>query len=309
MEPDEFQINLDGIQASFYITGYDSRTGQCTVRIKSRQPYDFSVKVFLSNTGGNHINDQIPALLFQYISKIIVTDSDGVRYIFGGDGNDLSSIEFSIKPCSTYRYGMASASTWNLTRIEYPNNETITFRYRKDGRPIVRTILREGRGLNYKIDGDNYGNYLLDSSLPPSSTGSWYNYYINNDLYSQRDDSPYIKLMYLSPSYLSSVRSKASGDSVVFHISRSIELKDLGTDTDPTYEDAAELFRTNPVSVTTMRTSTLRTSSPITTICVWTASPKARREYCSLTATTPMSACPSPPSVLWPEQMMVASTH
>lgn len=133
MEPDEFQINLDGIQASFYITGYDSRTGQCTVRIKSRQPYDFSVKVFLSNTGGNHINDQIPALLFQYISKIIVTDSDGVRYIFGGDGNDLSSIEFSIKPCSTYRYGMASASTWNLTRIEYPNNETITFRYRKDG--------------------------------------------------------------------------------------------------------------------------------------------------------------------------------
>ena len=246
MEPDEFQINLDGIQASFYITGYDSRTGQCTVRIKSRQPYDFSVKVFLSNTGGNHINDQIHALLFQYISKIIVTDSDGVRYIFGGDGNDLSSIEFSIKPCSTYRYGMASASTWNLTRIEYPNNETITFRYRKDGRPIVRTILREGRGLNYKIDGDNYGNYLLDSSLPPSSTGSWYNYYINNDLYSQRDDSPYIKLMYLSPSYLSSVRSKASGDSVVFHISRSIELKDLGTDTDPTYEDAAELFRTKP---------------------------------------------------------------
>lgn len=47
MEPDEFQINLDGIQASFYITGYDSRTGLCSVKIKSRQPYDFSVKVFL----------------------------------------------------------------------------------------------------------------------------------------------------------------------------------------------------------------------------------------------------------------------
>ena len=246
MEPDEFQINLDGIQASFYITGYDSRTGLCSVKIKSRQPYDFSVKVFLSNTYENHINNQIEALLFQYISKIIVTDSNGVRYTFGDNDADISSIEFSIRPCTTYRYGMASASTWNLTKIEYPNNETITFRYLKDGRPIVRTILREGRGLSYKIDNDNYGNYLLDSSLPPGSTGSWYNYYINNNLYSQRDDFPYIKLMYVSPSYLSSVRSKASGDSVVFHTSRSIELKDLGTDTDPTYEDAAELFRTKP---------------------------------------------------------------
>lgn len=246
MEPDEFQINLDGIQASFYITGYDSRTGQCTVKIKSRQPYDFSVKVFLSQTRGNHINDQINALLFQYISKIIVTDSDGVRYTFGSDDDDLSSIEFSIRPCSTYCYGMASASTWNLSRIEYPNNEAITFRYRKDGRPIVRTILREGRGLGYKIDDDNYGNYLLDSSLPEGSTGSWRKYYIDNDLYSQIDKYPYIKLMYISPSYLSSVRSKASGDSVVFHISRSIELKDLGTDTDTTYENSAEFFRTKP---------------------------------------------------------------
>ncbi len=133
-------------------------------------------------------------------------------------------IEFSIKPCSTYRYGMASASTWNLTRIEYPNNETITFRYRKDGRPIVRTILREGRGLNYKIDGDNYGNYLLELIVTSKQ-----HRIVVQLLHQQR---PILTKRRLSlhqtdvpsPSYLSSVRSKASGDWVVFHISRSIEL-------------------------------------------------------------------------------------
>lgn len=66
MEPDEFQINLGRIQASFYITGYNRETGQCSIKIQSRHPYDFSVKVFLSSTTGNHYDDRIKATLFQY---------------------------------------------------------------------------------------------------------------------------------------------------------------------------------------------------------------------------------------------------
>ena len=246
MEPDEFQVNIEGIQASFYIIGYDASTGRCDVKIRSRQPVDFKVRLFLSDIPGNHFNDDIKAMLFRHISGMVVTASDGTRYIFGSDGSDLSSVEFSIRPSTLSRYGLAVASTWNLTGIEYPGGGNISLKYRKEGRPVVRTILREGRGLGYKIDDDNYGTYLIDSSLPAGTPGSWLSYYVNNNRYSMRDDSPHVKLMFLSPSYLSSIKSGSGGDSLAFHISRSVELSDLGTDEDSTYVAAAELFRTKP---------------------------------------------------------------
>lgn len=37
----------------------------------------------------NHFSEQIKAMLFRHISKIVVTDSHGVRYTFGDDGGTL----------------------------------------------------------------------------------------------------------------------------------------------------------------------------------------------------------------------------
>lgn len=154
--PDEFQVNIEDIHASFFFVGEND------VKIVSKTPADFTVECFL-NDGELHQSEGYPgslvmyrsqsdtsitfkAHLYRYIEKMIITNKDGTKYHFGGD---KSAIEFSIRqrynyaavqydPSAHQWNAVGTANTWMLTKIERPDGEEIAFTYEKSGIPIVR---------------------------------------------------------------------------------------------------------------------------------------------------------------------------
>ena len=68
------------------------------------------------------------------IKKITLTDSNGIRYEFGGD---FSAIEYSRVGHTAYKekphryFDVPQPMTWNLTKIIYPNQNTIELKYKK----------------------------------------------------------------------------------------------------------------------------------------------------------------------------------
>lgn len=215
--PDEFQINIEDIHASFYFTGENE------VKIVSKSPADFTVECIL-NDGEIHQSEGYPgslvmyrsqqdtsitfkAHLYRYIEKLIVTNKDGTKYHFGGD---KSAIEFSIRQRYSYEAAQSSpsnhqwnavgtANTWMLTRIERPDGEEITFIYEKNGVPIVRH--QSHRIMEYDEVVYNNQNDMNHFVFWNTFTGMSRGTYV-----------PYLGINYtfLMPSYLKSIRCKVS---------------------------------------------------------------------------------------------------
>ena len=139
-EPDEFQVNLDDIQASFYIVGKNK------IKIKSKTDATFKVDIKLNTSNSslilyqnsNNRRKNLKSKLFTYISEIVITKNDGTKYYFGGD---LSAIEFSCVQYPTYVRdntintnewkSIATANTWMLKKVALTNGEEIEFKYAK----------------------------------------------------------------------------------------------------------------------------------------------------------------------------------
>ena len=211
--PDEFCINTEDINASFYFTGENQ------VAIVSKSPVDFTVECEISTESSdspglllfsNPINPENPlkAHRYHYFSRFKITSSSGVVYIFGGDD---SSIEYSISPVpfnspSPAWYAVATANTWNLKEIIYPNGEHITFDYQRDDIPMIRTDQHYGWSFDVLQSGS--GNYT----------------HLGWTTVVDRPQMDSLHISYVIPSYLSAISSSITKDSLFFNRCQSTEL-------------------------------------------------------------------------------------
>ena len=212
-QPDEFQIHVPGMSASFYIVGYDDNAGTCDIKIKSQTSSFFRVdsielvhpvesKIVLYGTGNNTLD----ARLYSYIKSLQVTDSNGVIYFFGGTS---STIEFEMIPSHTGGWNLtATANSWMLREIRYPNGEIIYFDYKKAGVPII------ARDVHYAhtIGGTGGQDTFNTMSYPSLRKNKFFSF--------------------IRPSYLTEIRSSISKDTIQFYSSRSNELEIPFNDSD-----------------------------------------------------------------------------
>ena len=199
-EPDEFQINIDDIHASFYFVGNGK------IKIVSKSGDNFSVSYTM-----NRELSGVPVKDFQYegnniilyntFYEFIVTKDDGTKYYFGGQED---AIEYSMTAYGVFSGLLdlkAVANTWMLTKIERPDGEEIYFNYRRDGVPIV------------VIDYEHFGHAEANNEVgthreKPGST---------HDIVKDFE--------FILPSFLKSIRCKYGRDSLVFNTSKSIQKK------------------------------------------------------------------------------------
>ena len=196
--PDEFQINIEDINASFYFVG-DGK-----IKIVSKSDADFTVTYTMNEYAGfsgegRHLQSfrysDHDVLVYDTFHEFIVTKKDGTRYHFGGYED---AIEYSMTPRSEGEYSylevQATANTWMLTKIERPDGEEIIFNYKRDGVPIV----------------------IVDSQYWESSVAAYY----NPQLIGSTDG---ISFYFLLPSYLESIHSKYGTDQLVFNTCVSVQ--------------------------------------------------------------------------------------
>ena len=198
-EPDEFQVNVGDISASFYLMSNDS------VKIKSKSNCIFKIDInvaTLSEVTDNNgdyvliedlVMGDLIAKCFTYIKEIILTNNDGIKYYFGGD---KSTIEFSFDKCNS-RDLRATANTWHLKKIVIPNGETIELNYEKSGIPLIEFNNR------YVNEYDESNRPTIDSS---------------DAFYGNRSYT------LIQPSYLKSIHSVTTGRTMTFKSSKSTEL-------------------------------------------------------------------------------------
>ena len=206
-EPDEFIVNIDGLNASFYFDGPNG------IRIVSQTAEEFSVSyeldrkedpVRLYTKGPSHLD----ANLFTYIKTLTLYKGDGVRYTFG---NSLDNIEFSYQQdtlLSAQRL-VGAANTWYLSQIAYPGGETIDFTYEKHGFPIVKTDVHSKLWVH----------------CTDISTLSGQSFYRTDEYYTNESNYSNLTLTILNPSYLTRVENSMSGDYLDFHIWKTDELE------------------------------------------------------------------------------------
>lgn len=218
-EPDEFILNIDGLQATFYLTGENE------IKVVSKSDASFDVSWELDTdsdytglvmyTHPSNQNNKRRARRFTYLKSFVVRDREGNVYYFGGDDN---SIEYSIVQHSALRTSdmsyqntsvwnaIATSNTWMLTRIERPDGEVISFSYKQDGIPIVVHDFHHGFTFFQTVGGNHSGPYGYDTYDKP---------YVKNNL----------SVTFLRPIYLQSISCRLSGDSLTFNSSQSQELK------------------------------------------------------------------------------------
>lgn len=205
LSPDEFQVVLPDVSGSFFFGADDIKV------FPSKGQPRFYVEYELENEedafpfwrkGSAHLNVR----RFCYFKSFTIISDKGVRYRFGGDD---SAIDFSYTQC--LRLGgerlVGTANTWHLTSIVFPSGEEIVFTYEKDGYPVVVHDIHTRMFFVVEVR-DTSGT----NDLHP------YGYYTDDD-----DNGPYTNLSYtfLHPSYLSSISSVRTGETIVFNRSRS----------------------------------------------------------------------------------------
>ena len=205
-EPDEFIVNLEGLNASFYFDGPNG------IRIVSQSAEEFKVEYELGSnyeiTLISEVSNSLKAHLFTYIKKLVLTKGDGTRYTFGGD---LSSIEFCYqqdKHLNEQRL-VGTANTWYLSKIEIPGGETIQFSYQKRGFPIVK------KDVHNKL-------YVHYTSVLAWETGGITS---TEEVYTSESDYSNISLAILNPSYLTRIENNISGDYLNFSLQKTDELE------------------------------------------------------------------------------------
>ncbi len=214
---DEFQVCIDDINASFYVSGYDRQTGEAQIKIISRDPVCFKAKIILSGTqqrkvlySSNMPDDYYSAWHFSHISSIILTKDNGVVYTFGGDDN---AIEYSYQILRTNYSERLDArtvtNTWHLKSIHFPWGEEIYFEYKKDGHPIYK---RDVHTLTNIID------MGVSAGVPDNQSEGNTKAPINSNKYLN------VSYTVLEPAYLTSISSKLTCDTLHFTSTKSTEL-------------------------------------------------------------------------------------
>ena len=229
-EPDEYILSAPGISCSFILVNNHqlkviSRDGSPISLEEVHTSYDAgseSLDMYPGQVTGN-TNGRVAAKRFRYIDRIIIRDSQGNRYVFGGDAD---AIEYSVvqrpilvgsksSPTNTGTWdAVATANTWMLTRIERADGETVTFSYVRNGVPIVLRDVHHG--CVYASDGGSPGWFqtyygVLDNSEDTND--------IRSDIYRQN-----LQFSFLMPCYLSEIRCLLSGDSLTFETEDTTEL-------------------------------------------------------------------------------------
>lgn len=219
LEPDEFIVNVPGIQASFYITG------DRQVRIVSKGDVSFDVDWELGNDSDistglmvypkeGALYGGLRACRYSFFLWFKIRDREGNVYYFGG-GDD--SIEYSIRqdpqmlsPNSSVGSGTwsgrAVANTWMLTRIERADGEVIDFSYKSDGVPIVLHDFH----FDEISGGVTDGGYRLPT--------------IRSSSFTNPAQKLNLSFSFLRPLYLCSIRSRLSGEALTFGTERTTEL-------------------------------------------------------------------------------------
>ena len=203
-EPDEFQVCIEGISASFYIVGENQ------VKIVSQSDADFKVEWTIANPNNSSYHVIYPAVQgrntlaqsrkFTYFSSFIITSKDGTRYTFGGDD---SAIEYSTVSDGTEMF--SSANSWHLTSIETPYGETVTFTYAKEeGQNAVMSVVR------YKWS-------YTDTTTGVLPFGD------DSENVTGEQVSRSISFVLIQPSYLTGISCALSGDSASFSRGQSVE--------------------------------------------------------------------------------------
>ena len=226
-EPDEFLLNIEGLQATFYITGENE------IKVVSKSDASFDVSwttdTDSDNTGlvmythPSNQNNKRRARRFKYLKSFVVRDREGNAYYFGGDDN---SIEYSITQHSDIRKigetsfqntsnwnAIATANTWMLTKIERPDGEVISFSYKQDGIPIVVHDYHYGFVYTGTYGMNTLGKRGFETFDNPNAK--------NN-----------LSVIFLRPLYLESISCRLSGDSLTFNTSQSQELKNTISESD-----------------------------------------------------------------------------
>ena len=205
--PDEFQICLDNLQASFYFDGDDG------IRIVSKSPVSFKVDFktdylkYFTFYQGHNPNDSLGAHLFNYLKEFTITDDQGIKYIFGGD---LNAIDFSFNWSRGLEHRLiGDAMTWHLTKIVCPWGEELSFSYQKDGCPIVVT--------------DSFTQFYAHI-ITYSEGISAHEEDITHFMENGETDYEHYSYTFLKPSYLERIQCKVSLDYLDCSISPSDEL-------------------------------------------------------------------------------------
>lgn len=216
--PDEFQIDVDDIHASFYlhsngeikIASKGNRSFRANITTNS-EIINLNVVKGLPQLPNGHGGRFLKAPVYSFIDRIDIIADDGTKYVFGGD---TTAIEFSIVQHSKYGFNVyndyanlndwdthARATSWMLTSIERPNGEIVEFKYVHDGTPIVKNDVH-----HYEMH--SIGNVNEDTRNPGG-----YNKY------------PNIGLSFILPCYLTEISSEIGQDRLTFHRSKTAELK------------------------------------------------------------------------------------
>jgi hypothetical protein len=103
---DEFAFSVGNISGSFYM-GHD---GVWKVRSSTK------VKVEVSNSDFAYISVPLGYPDRRYLKRITLVDTQGIRYVFGGDD---SALEWTDRACRV----------WYLTAINFPNGKSINYTY------------------------------------------------------------------------------------------------------------------------------------------------------------------------------------
>ncbi|MBR6362040.1 MAG: RHS repeat-associated core domain-containing protein [Bacteroidales bacterium] len=210
--PDEFMVNLEGINASFYITGDNQ------IKIVSKGDASFDVSWTLDtdtdNTGlvvytdPSQPNHAFRARRYRYFKSFVIKDREGNAYYFGGNDN---AIEYSVSQQTAFVnentftsnwIAKATATTWMLTKIQRANGEEISFEYKKDGVPIVLT------DIHFDMGTSTVGKWVQEGTRFTSL----------NSL-----DKKNLHFSFLTPSYLQKISCRFSGDTLNFNTARTIE--------------------------------------------------------------------------------------
>jgi YD repeat-containing protein len=126
--PDEFSFSIGDLSGTFYMddSGNWKVRSRSKVRIEPSNSNDFVERV-VPPLPGYFGHPDTPLPNNTYLNRITMTDTKGIKYIFGGAG---SSVEFV-----NGREGFIKS--WWVTAIIFPNGKKITFNYENGG--IVTT--------------------------------------------------------------------------------------------------------------------------------------------------------------------------
>lgn len=265
-ELDEFVVNIGAINASFYM--YEGKDGKIVTKIASKNNSYFEVtnirigempEFFLAE--GEIYNSHLDKTFHPQVNirprpkqiiEITITDSNGIKYIFGGgvETIDLSCdyLQDSEYPKAFDLYGnrrmnsdglyiypnvswesyhsclLGTASTWHIKEITLPDGESLKFTYSKGNVNIMERLnIYKSLSATYLLEPVFSSTIYRFMNNVPSTVNPQY-YLIADKLYD---------IVY--PSSLKSIRA-SNGDFVEFVLSQR---NDLPTDG---FYDQQELF-------------------------------------------------------------------